>query len=303
MRGLSKQIGSKNNPTVSFFGEPRKKARHFIFYDVLQYRVFSNGSMEQGGRFYGGWWQNIPSKYRAFITINGARTDEIDFSEFHIRLLYARAGMTPPLGDLYDFGYRLPGYPAYDPKVEPYKSVRAVHKAFLNAYLNDPHNRHRLTKREMGILWLTTAQLVECMLSKHPLLKSSQGEGLSLQYLDAQIAESVMMQLLDQNITCLPIHDSFIVDSMHTQKLVEAMNHAYQQFVPGLPKFKFESARVRSEFILPFNAAGNVDLDAMVAMHRNSFHNRYVEDWMRQTGEGGLVYDPYSETNSRYLLK
>ena len=23
-------------------------------------RIFNNGSFQQGGRFYGGWWQNIP---------------------------------------------------------------------------------------------------------------------------------------------------------------------------------------------------------------------------------------------------
>ena len=27
-------------------------------------RVFNRGSFQMGGRFYGGWWQNIPSAYR-----------------------------------------------------------------------------------------------------------------------------------------------------------------------------------------------------------------------------------------------
>jgi len=33
-------------------------------------RIFSNGSFKQGGRFYRGWWQNVPSEYRKYITID-----------------------------------------------------------------------------------------------------------------------------------------------------------------------------------------------------------------------------------------
>ena len=43
-------------------------------------RVFNRDSFEMGGRFYGGWWQNIPSAYRSVITINGYRTVEADYS-------------------------------------------------------------------------------------------------------------------------------------------------------------------------------------------------------------------------------
>lgn len=37
-------------------------------------RIFNNDSFEQGGRFYGGWWQQIPGDYRTFITINSKKT-------------------------------------------------------------------------------------------------------------------------------------------------------------------------------------------------------------------------------------
>ena len=32
-------------------------------------RIFSNGSFKEGGRFYRGWWQNVPSEYRKYITL------------------------------------------------------------------------------------------------------------------------------------------------------------------------------------------------------------------------------------------
>ena len=67
---------------------PEKQGRVLNFNHVCLRRVFSRGSMERGGRFYGGWWQFIPSEFREFITINGLATVEIDFSELHPRLLY-----------------------------------------------------------------------------------------------------------------------------------------------------------------------------------------------------------------------
>ena len=43
--------------------------------------IFTNGSFEEGGRFYRGWWQNVPSEYRKFITIDEGVTTEYDFSQ------------------------------------------------------------------------------------------------------------------------------------------------------------------------------------------------------------------------------
>ena len=68
------------------------------FERVRLYRVFNNGSFDEGGRFYGGWWQNLPSEYRQFITINGHTTSEYDYSAPSIlAMLYAELGQ--PLRD------------------------------------------------------------------------------------------------------------------------------------------------------------------------------------------------------------
>ena len=68
-------------------------------------RIFSRGSLEQGGRFYGGWWQSLPEIHRPHITINGKTTIEIDFSTIALRILYAQQGIQVVLGrDLYGIG-------------------------------------------------------------------------------------------------------------------------------------------------------------------------------------------------------
>jgi hypothetical protein len=69
-------------------------------------RVFHRGDFANGGRFYGGHWQNIPAEGgRDQITINGQPTIEIDYRALHIRLLYQEVGKQMP-ADPYDFGPR-----------------------------------------------------------------------------------------------------------------------------------------------------------------------------------------------------
>jgi len=76
---------------------PKKiKQPKYIKFDVLNkltYRVFNNSSFEYGGRFYGGWFQNIPSSLRSRIVINNKPTVEYDFRAIHVVLLYALNGI------------------------------------------------------------------------------------------------------------------------------------------------------------------------------------------------------------------
>jgi hypothetical protein len=61
--------------------------------DKLVRRVFNNSKWDQGGRFYGGWWQRCPKDYRKKIKMDGVMTAEVDFSGLHIVLLYAQEGI------------------------------------------------------------------------------------------------------------------------------------------------------------------------------------------------------------------
>jgi hypothetical protein len=66
------------------------------------HRVFHRGDFANGGRFYGGHWQNIPAEGgRDQITINGQPTTEVDYRGLHIRLLYQEVGKPMPT-DPYD---------------------------------------------------------------------------------------------------------------------------------------------------------------------------------------------------------
>jgi len=74
---LSVTLGLKGRPIRE--GDPLRIENANIGYARNRlYRVFNLSSFSFGGRFYRGWWQNIPSPHRADITIDGTPTVEMD---------------------------------------------------------------------------------------------------------------------------------------------------------------------------------------------------------------------------------
>jgi hypothetical protein len=55
-----------------------------------------------------------------------------------------------------------------------------------------------------------------------------------LQFLDSTIGLSVLERLMRHNITCIPIHDSFIVQSRYKNDLEIAMRDAFQSVFPKI---------------------------------------------------------------------
>jgi len=256
---------------------PEKQGRVLNFNHVCLRRVFSRGSMERGGRYYGGWWQFIPSEFREFITINGLATVEIDFSELHPRLLYMSQNLDPPTGDLYDVGLLIDGK-TYDAKVEPYKTQRGIVKEVFNALLNDESGSYRLSTKKTKTVGISFGKLKKLILKRHPPLKAvlGKGVGLGFQYIDSQIAEQVMLELLGKGITCLPVHDSFVVPRHQGQELTDAMNKAFAS-ITGAKMAKLKPpSNYKSDFQMTFLPNGELDREAMFKMHEEAIHNHFV---------------------------
>jgi len=69
------------------------------------------------------------------------------------------------------------------------------------------------------------------------------GAGLRLQRRDADLAERVLLRLLDQGIVALPIHDSFIVRRHHADACDEAMDAELGKLLAALGTAKCVSLR------------------------------------------------------------
>ena len=54
------------------------------------------------GRFYRGWWQQVPSELRRYITIGGKKTCEYDYSQLNPHMVYYLRGKELGDEDAYD---------------------------------------------------------------------------------------------------------------------------------------------------------------------------------------------------------
>ncbi len=180
------------------------------------YRVFNNGRFTDGGRFYGGWWQGVPSRLRRHLTINGYPTAELDYSNMQIVMLYADEGL-----ELEGDAYEIEGIP---------HAYRKLIKRTVFKIVNADGQIRSAKKAELPVGW-TWRQLMDAVREKHrPIAKYfGTGEGIRLQKRDADIAESVMLTMMDEGTLVLPIHDSFVIEDGRQDRLREVMVAAYRR--------------------------------------------------------------------------
>ena len=226
-------------------------------------RIFSLGSFSNGGRFYGGWWQGLPSEYRKFIEIEGSVTREMDYATLQPHMLYAFVDREPP-----EDSYILEGW---DVSLRP-----LIKKAFNQLVNSNPSSRnpkqwHRfgpdLDPDPLPVDWgeMSLSQKIKSRRREFEKLTGRSYSDLlsdlikfhepiendffssawgATQNLDSQIAERVMIKLLDNSppITALPIHDSFIVRRGGEKVLHNAMIESFSEVIGTKCKIDLDEA-------------------------------------------------------------
>jgi hypothetical protein len=212
-------------------------------------RIFHNGSFEQGGRFYGGWWQSIPKEYRQKIYINDNPTIEDDFSALHIMLLYAKQGLE------YDWDGHDPYYHSIS-FINDYDEARMVGKLFLLTALNAKDKksgfaaaRNTFTDNDIRYKGQFDNEFLEDYLTKvkdkHPPLAEHlcSNAGVGLMNIDSQITEKIVEAFTSKGIPILCMHDSFIIQVQHDNELRTQMQRAVEQ-VSGTNNFKIKRKNI-----------------------------------------------------------
>jgi hypothetical protein len=239
LKVMCQEMADRNYKIDRYDPQETRKPRALNFSHVHLRRIFARGQMNLGGRFYGGWWQNIPKGYRRYITINGCQTVEVDFSTLHPTLLFLENKLDPPV-DFYDLGLKTEGNPLFEPDAEQYEIKRKIIKGFANALINDERGVHKLDKEAVATLGMASAELRDLLIKTHPVFAKAikSDAGVRYQFIDSRIAEAVMMKLLKQNIVCLCVHDSFVVIDDFHDELVIAMKEAFAEVVKADPTLK-----------------------------------------------------------------
>ena len=191
------------------------------------YRVFSEED-GRAGRLYGHWVQRLPKEYRQQLTVNGKPTAELDYGGMQMALLYARKGK--PMPDVEDL-YAVPGYRRDDMKAVLVRSVgvetRSKALSALRKMLLDEH-RYRRGRDE---------DLYDAFWGFHEGMSPHEGSNeaawAELQALDSRLALRVLGSLLEQGVTAIPIHDSFVVEGRHADLTAEVMKREFTAMFPS----------------------------------------------------------------------
>lgn len=201
------------------------------------FRQFCRGSLNHGGRFYGGFWQQIGKEERKKILINGEPTVEKDFQALQINIAYALQGLEPCRTD----PFLLKGYNRHLVKKCIYVALNCKTgggQAILRAVKADP----RLCMHYTDLLNGGYAKLKSEFLLKHPAIEAylHSDKGTILQRWDSDIAMSVLQQFMNlpkalsflsayNTLPILCIHDSFICPAPFESELQQCMIGGFER--------------------------------------------------------------------------
>ena len=232
-------------------------------------RIFSNGSFKEGGRFYRGWWQNVPSEYRKYITIDMKRTIEYDFSQLNPHMLY------------YAYNQELGSEDAYDRVLDG--EHRNLVKAAFNAMIQASTNlRNCPSDIDPSIADMSWGELRDRIIEAHKPIEHLFfcGTGNKMQFEDSCICEGVMLHFAAVDAPALPVHDSFIMHHGFGGELEESMRREFHKRLGGdIPTSKEMLAWKPSDDNPPVSP--NLD-EVLAAEHEYSQWQARNDAWFAQ---------------------
>lgn len=259
---LDVDLHDHNELNQRLSNDPDKYRRCIDFTNRCLYRVFVDGSLELGGRFYGGWWEGVPKEYRAKILINGMPAFELDFGSLHPNILYGLEGVDPPEDDLYS----LPGYPKEKPTR---KLIKLLMLMMINAE-SEEAAKGALRGRYQGPNFydapfrLTDENLdpiIQGIKDMHSAIARwlCSGCGNQLMFEDSQMAEEIMLHFAGRGVACLPVHDSFLVGVDYVDECFETMRKVFFDRYGQEIKVDLKDMMARAERIIngPMNVQGS----------------------------------------------
>lgn len=186
--------------------------------------IFNNRSFQCGGRLYskpqkGISFQSLHKSERKRIKINGKGIIELDYSGLHLNMLYAQQHIQ--LSE--------PPYTFLGEQKKPI--VKKAILILLNAQ-NEYQALHALNNNYPSENCL---ELLNAVKDYHHRISKyfCSGCWMGLQNKDAKMAVSILDYFMQKDISVLPIHDSFIIDSDYAAELKTIMEKTYSEYNNG----------------------------------------------------------------------
>lgn len=196
-------------------------------------RIFSNNSFEQGGRFYGGWWQDLAGEIRSHILLNGKPTVELDFGAMVVHQAYASKNLNYWKIHEDDDPYSLNGsdYPRPIKKIAFQCCLNTQNRGNAATALIGEINGQDEKSGFHGISEEEALTLITMTVQKHEQIADVlfSKPALRFQHQDSMICEEVIARFLELGKAILTVHDSFLVELDQEILLRRVMEHSFKR--------------------------------------------------------------------------
>lgn len=212
---------------------------------------------EDCGRFYQKYsrsYQNIEKEeVRKYLTINGQKTTEIDYSSMFTNLLYVREGkqltqdpyeqvVKELIGDNTDQGTIKEVRKIVKLCVNVLYNSKSL-KSYVSTFNSKKNKRHyelrQLLKDKYG---KGVNDIRKVMEKVHPDIKQYfyTGIGKELMFTESNIIQEVLLRMEQENILGLPLHDSIICQEDKGLEVFRIMKDVYKDYIKKQFNKEFE---------------------------------------------------------------
>ena len=217
------------NADLNYMVPFNEKDKHNYDLDCrLLKRYFTRGSFKSGGRLFGGFWQQMKKVHRENLLIDGDEIVSLDYSQMSPKILYGYCGLVPEMGDCYH--------------IKGYEYCRKGIKKVFNAmtFSNEPMTRFPKGINSLFPVKTRFKDVSDAIENEHSGIGHMfyTGIGHYLQFLESQILVEVLLKLIDNGITALPVHDAVFVGWTHVYKSTQVMEQVFLDMtnVPSVVK-------------------------------------------------------------------
>jgi hypothetical protein len=209
-------------------------------------RVFNNGdhpkfNWNMGGRLYSyneGNYQQMERADRLLMTINGDRVCEIDIRASYLTIFYALYGeQLDPERDPYD----VPGLgPEARDVVKMWVTASFGNNAPIMKWPRELVAKYReRTGSKLGKRY-SASKIGEKVMQRFPLLArladtDREYGWAQLMYIESEAMFATMLELMEEKIPSLAVHDSVIVPHWGRQKAMKFLTKNYRAYTEAIP--------------------------------------------------------------------
>ena len=206
------------NADLNYMEPFHEKDKHNYDLDCrLLKRYFTRGSFKSGGRLFGGFWQQMKKVHRENLLIDGDDIEGLDYSQMSPKILYGYCGLVPEMGDCYH--------------IKGYEYCRKGIKKVFNAmtFSNEPMTRFPKGINSLFPVKTRFKDVSDAIEKEHFRIAHMfyTGIGHYLQFMESQILVEVLLKLIDNGITALPVHDAVFVGWTHVYKSTQVMEQVF----------------------------------------------------------------------------